>query len=441
MLENPSFICQLGCRSRLAVRRLTQLISHPAHSHVLLALSQHALLYTLHSHQFPPYALAGSRVAAAIKARRAAMPTASPLPAVQASHQPTTASQTLQHHLNKVAWWLDLQSENSSHLTTAGSNVPVPDEQAGVETLFAPKGLQGTASNKDRHFPPAQMLPTASTELFLQLEAASQQATDQASIAGWCPAIPTVLSVTAKQPLMPQAKATLPPQASYIMHAPGPIGLQRPVPTVDQGLIRDNRHEIGMPVVAAGWPGQSMHSMLPAAFADRQAGTSLAGRAEHAFSHAPASSVADSTKQFSTSQQEHVPASTGAKSEHAQNSAAKHVQQAESSCAKRAKRAKQAEAHCAKHAKQDECPCPKAAEAPFVREGSYAVAAQEAKARSMRQQQELQQLAAQREQARTETVASKQAAPEARLLARTTSTLLSKPLRSVGLLQHGNRSN
>ena len=330
------------------------------------------------------------------------MPMTSPVSAAQASPWPTLASQTLQHHLNKVAWWLDLQSEDS-RLNTPVSTASVTHKQAAVHTSLATKGLQGTASRQGRPGPPAELLPTASTELFLQLEAASLQATGPVNPAVSCAASPTASPATSKQPVMLQAEVTLPQQSATTVQ-PSSIhaGLQQPVVTVEQGPLKDNRHEIGMPVFAAQLPGQSMqnmYSMLPSMPAYRQA----AGQAEHAFSQGP-----EALRTL--------------------NSAAKHAQQAEPSCAKRAK---QAEAHCKKHTKQDETPPPKAAEAALVREGSYAVAAQEAKARSIRQQQVLQQLAAQREQARTDTAASKQAAPEARRSATSPLTVLASHTNAV----------
>ena len=358
-------------------------------------------------------------MAQAFKARRPALPAPRPASADDAPAQPATASQTLRFHLNKVAWWLDMQPEHSIH-APAASNLSEHNTSNMGQAPLSNKGQQSTADRKlpgmhmqafsgqvshtdqdiqgasgrqvrwEDYIPPTHILPTASTELFLQLEAASQQDAEQPSnpaLRG--PGVP--MPVGAAQQIVQllsasQQLAALPSTgaADYSVTEPqacstvaGPV-IKGQASVVQQQLIANPHQQEAQQASTLIWPN-AVHSQK-----------CIAGPAEQ---------------------------SPAAEAKHAQQAAFGHPKQAHQAPTARPKQAQQATPDCAKHAEHAELSCPKAAEAPFVREGSYAVAAQEAKARSLRQQQQLQQLTAEQEQAKAEAASSRHAARQARLLA------------------------
>lgn len=334
-------------------------------------------------------AYAGAGLVQAVKAKRAALSQAPPGPAKSYSHLPATASPALRFNLNKVAWWLDLESEDSIlsnamhslsvhdkplavlpavYLPLADHSLQNPvsrnvqiqhDMSPGTRVSLAEQGMQSDSSREVQgeihksavgHTPGAKqclqnsgvsqespvcfahVLPTASTELFLQLEASSQQ----------CPEPASYSDNSQINMLSTQCSSS---------HAPSSQGYKIP------------------------------HASMP------QNSSTLPYTGNHAVSF----------------QQSQVQPGKDARLNPV------------SSDSSIAKHAKQGEASSAKHAKQDAELCPKAAEAPFVREGSYAEAAQKAKARSVRQQQQLQQLqqlTAQQQQAKAEAAGSKQSAAQ-----------------------------
>lgn len=412
----------------------------------------------LHAHS--ACAHAGNGIAQAVRAKRAALTKTAVVPD-EFVPSPTTASQTLRFHLNKVAWWLDLQSgDNSprqawnspstydqpfvdplsaqvaldhqdlhsidgklSHRTSkkglqiaASAQNPVQTHEAPVESQASGnraivKGLAGGSLSQQSPYCPAHMLPSASTELFLQLEAASQhdaQHLGTATVAASANAMPeaahpTAVCVTPFQACTSLSQsAVLPgtaaghydtsplPHAAAIFHPAEPVQPSRHA--VNVRATTGIRQEWTATASQTASPsGDSVIAMLPAAHASCQALNSQ----DHQLSEIISGTQLVHVQGYrSTSQQLQLQPNQVASSMSTR-------QEGSTTCV-----AKQSESSSSKRAKQDSSGVT-AAEAPFTKEGSYAVAAQKAKARSLRQQQELQQLRAQQQQAKAEAAGSK----------------------------------
>lgn len=305
-------------------------------------------------------------------------------------HPPTTSSPS--EHNTPIVGQAPLS--NQGQQSTADRKLPGAHMQSfSGQVPHANQNIQGASGRQvpwEGYIPPTHVLPTASTELFLQLEAALQQDAEQPSDSALRgPGVP-MPEGAAKQIVQmlsaSQQLAALPNTAAAQYN-----GSELQACSTVAGSVIKGQASVGQQQLIANPPQQEA----------QQASTLIW------------LSAVQSQKCTAPS----VEQSPAADAKHAQQAASGYPKHAQQAATARPKHAQQATPDYAKPAEHAELSCPKAAEAPFVREGSYAVAAQEARARSLRQQQQLQQLTVEQEQAKAEAASSRHAARQARLLA------------------------